>query len=160
MFLHKDIVSGIVILILCAIGAASVGELPATTAPEVVGPATLPKLCLYVLAFLACILIIRGIRFCHIQEGAKFNFCWKSILFYGFYLLYLFAMVAIGDIVASNYIETIPYAGGFVISTIFFLILSFLFLRRRKMVEIISVAVITTLVLAVSFGGFFKVLLP
>lgn len=160
MFLHKDTVSGIVLLILCALGAVSVGELPATTDPEVVGPATLPKLCLYALAFLACILIIRGIRFRHIQEGAKFNFCLKSILFYGFYLLYLYAMVAIGDIVAANYIDTIPYAGGFVVSTVIFLILSFFFLRRRKKIEIISVAVITTLVLAVSFGGFFKVLLP
>jgi len=74
--------------------------------------------------------------------------------------LYLYAMVAVGDIVAENYIEIIPYAGGFVVSTILFLILSFLFLRRRKKIEIISVAVITTLVLAVSFGGFFKVLLP
>lgn len=160
MFWHKDIVSGIAILILCVFGAVSVGELPATTAPEVVGPATLPRLCLYALAFLACILIIRGIRFRHIQEGARFNFCGKSIVFYGFYLLYLYAMVAVGDIVAENYIEIIPYAGGFVVSTILFLILSFLFLRRRKKIEIISVAVITTLVLAVSFGGFFKVLLP
>lgn len=161
MLFHKDILSGIALLILCLIGTMSVCQLPAAGAGEAVGPATLPKFCLMVLALFAGILIIRGIRLNGMKETAGFNFCLKSIVFYGFYLLYLYAMVAIGDfIVSMDWIETIPYAGGFAVSTVLFLIFSFCYLRRKRIAEIISVAVLTTAVLAISFGGFFKVLLP
>lgn len=161
MLFHKDMLSGIALLILCLLGTMSVCQLPAAGSGEAVGPATLPKFCLMVLALFAGLLIIRGIRLNAVKETAGFNFCLKSTLFYGCYLLYLYAMIAIGGFIVSiNWIETIPYAGGFTVSTVLFLIFSFRYLRRKKIAEIVSVAVITTAVLAISFGGFFNVLLP
>lgn len=161
MSLHKDAISGIVLLILCILGAISVSQIPDPDANEIVGPATLPKISLIALAVCGIIQIARGMRKGSKTDGASYGFCWKSIAFYGFYLMYMIAMVLIGDfIIEKNFVKYIPYAGGFVISTILFLIASFYMLGRKKPVEIICVTLITTAVLAISFGGFFKIILP
>ena len=52
------------------------------------------------------------------------------------------------------------YGGGFGISTAVFLLIVLPFLGRRKPLEIIAVSLITTALLIVVFGMFFKVLLP
>lgn len=42
----NDVISGLVLLALCAVGAYSVHTLPSPTPPEVVGPAMVPTLAL------------------------------------------------------------------------------------------------------------------
>lgn len=161
MSLHKDAISGIVLLILCLLGSMSVAQIPDPDVNEIVGPATLPKISLIALAVCGVIQIFRGIRKGGKADDASYGFCWRSIVYYGCYLIYMIAMVLIGDfIIDKNFVKYIPYAGGFVISTIIFLIASFYVLGRKKPVEIISVTLITTAVLAISFGGFFKIILP
>ena len=92
MLFHKDILSGIALLILCLIGTMSVCQLPAAGAGEAVGPATLPKFCLMVLALFAGILIIRGIRLNGMKKNAGFNFCLRSIVF-----LWVLSLVSLRD---------------------------------------------------------------
>lgn len=161
MSLHKDLLSGVVILILCCLCAMSVAQLPDPDVNEAVGPASLPKISLIALAICGIIQVVRGLRKGGHAEDAKYNFCGKSVLFYLFYIVYMIAMVMIGDLfIAMNWVRVIPYAGGFAISTVLFLVISFKVLGRKRLIEILSVSFITTAVLAVSFGGFFKIILP
>lgn len=160
MSFHKDVISGCFILFLCCIGAYSVMQLPSTETGQLVGPATLPKISLFALAICAIILILRGLFKDKTQEEAKYNFCIKSIGFYLFYLLYLIAMVKIGSYILSQNWIRIPFGGGFVISTLVFLLIALPVLGRKKPLEIISIAVITTTILLIAFGIFFKILLP
>lgn len=160
MNFHKDVISGCFILFLCCIGAYSVMQLPATEEGQFVGPATLPKVSLFALAVCAIILMVRGFYKSKTQEEAKYNFCVKSIGFYFFYLFYLIVMVKLGSyFITQNWIR-IPFGGGFVFSTLLFLLIGLPILGRRNKLEIISIAVITTSILVVTFGVFFKILLP
>ena len=91
---------------------------------------------------------------------ASFNFCGKSLLFFAFYIVYMIGMVSLGTWLSGLDGGLFAWGGGFVVSTILFLLISLPVLGRKRPLEILGVAVITTGVLAVSFGGFFKILLP
>ena len=53
-----------------------------------------------------------------------------------------------------------PHNGGFIVATLLFLLVALPVLGRRKPLEIICVAVGTTGILVLAFGGFFQILLP
>ena len=112
------------------------------------------------LAVCGVIQLYRGLRLSRFAKDAAFNFSGKSILFFLFYLLYMLVMVRFGDVLSTLYGGFLPHGSGFVVSTALFLLIALPVLGRRKPVEICSVAVITTGILVVSFGGFFKILLP
>lgn len=57
-----DVVSGFILLGLCAVGAYSVSLLPAAGSTENVGPGGVPRAVLVILAVLSCILIVKGLR--------------------------------------------------------------------------------------------------
>ena len=75
-------------------------------------------------------------------------------------LLCVLSLALLGDLFLS--MENPPFAanGAFSISTALFLLIALPLLGRRKPVEIVAVAAITTSALVGVFSGFFQVLLP
>ena len=155
-----DVASGIILLGLCGIGAYSVRSLP-EAGMEAIGPATFPKILLVLLCVLSLALIVRGVRNappkCYWPEAGVFK---KILLFIGLFYLYLITLTLLGDLFLS--MENPPFAanGAFSISTALFLLIALPLLGRRKPVEIVAVAAITTSALVGVFSGFFQVLLP
>lgn len=155
-----DVVSGCVLLGLCAVGAYSVSSLPAGKAGQI-GPESFPQMILILLAVLSCLLIIQGWRRLPLKKYWPEPGVFKKILvFVGLFYLYLLTLVGLGDLFAS--MENPPFEanGAFCISTVLFLLIALPLLGRRKPVEIFSVAILTTAVQVCAFGWFFQVLLP
>ena len=160
MALHKDLISGLALILLSAGGGLSVAQLPDPDANELIGTASLPKGALIALAVCGVILIIQGYCRRADKEGTSYNINLKAVAFFAFYVLYMIAMVWVGDFLSSASWIDLPYNGGFVITTILYLLAALPLLGRRKPVEIVAVAVLTTGLLAVVFAGFFNILLP
>ena len=76
------------------------------------------------------------------------------------FYLYLVTLTGLGELFLN--MENPPFQanGAFSISTFLFLLIALPLLGRRKPIEILSVAVLTTAVLVFAFGWFFQVLLP
>lgn len=156
-----DVVSGIVLLGLCGLGAYSVGTLPDDAGMEQLGPAAFPRMILVCLAALSCILIVQGLRRAPVRRyWPEAKTLRKILLFIGLFYLYLIALTELGDLFANMDNPPFTANGGFSISTFLFLLLALPLLGRRKPVEILSVAVLTTAILVFVFSWFFQVLLP
>lgn len=155
-----DVASGIILLGLCGIGAYSVHSLP-EAGMEAIGPATFPKIILVLLCALSLALIVRGVRNApkkrYWPEAGVFK---KILLFIGLFYLYLITLTLLGDLFLN--MENPPFTanGAFSISTALFLLIALPLLGRRKPVEIVAVAAVTTSALVGVFAGFFQVLLP
>lgn len=151
MRIHKDVISGIVILLFCAVGALSTSQLPPPSAEEWAGPSTLPYITLGATALCGVLLVITGIARRNADRASRsFNLDPKVLAFYVFWVCYMAAMVWLG----------MPHNGGFIVATLLFLLVALPVLGRRKPLEIICVAVGTTGILVLAFGGFFQILLP
>ena len=155
-----DVISGIILLILCGIGAWSVSTLP-ESGMEQLGPGAFPKMILVPLVILSFILIVQGFRKAPAKsywpEAKVFK---KILLFIGLFYFYLITFTELGDLFLN--MENPPFNanGAFSISTALFLLIALPLLGPRKLVEIVAVAGITTGVLVGVFAGFFQVLLP
>ncbi|MSS26469.1 tripartite tricarboxylate transporter TctB family protein [Desulfovibrio sp. PG-178-WT-4] len=156
-----DVVSGFILLGLCAVGAYSVSLLPAAGSTENVGPGGVPRAVLVILAVLSCILIVKGLRQMPDKRYWPEPRVFKKVLcFLGLIYLYLITLTGLGDLFAA--MENPPFASGgaFCISTCLFLLIALPLLGRRKPVEVLLVAVLTTAVLLAAFGWFFQIMLP
>ncbi|MBS6828839.1 tripartite tricarboxylate transporter TctB family protein [Desulfovibrio sp. PG-178-WT-4] len=156
-----DVVSGLILLGLCAVGAYSVSLLPAAGSTENVGPGGVPRAVLVILAVLSCILIVKGLRQMPDKRYWPEPRVFKKVLcFLGLIYLYLITLTGLGDLFAA--MENPPFASGgaFCISTCLFLLIALPLLGRRKPVEVLLVAVLTTAVLLAAFGWFFQIMLP
>ncbi|RXE67755.1 tripartite tricarboxylate transporter TctB family protein, partial [Muribaculaceae bacterium Isolate-002 (NCI)] len=156
-----DVVSGLILLGLCAVGAYSVSLLPAAGSTENVGPGGVPRAVLVILAVLSCILIVKGLRQMPDKRYWPEPRVFKKVLcFLGFIYLFLITLTGLGDLFAA--MENPPFASGgaFCISTCLFLLIALPLLGRRKPVEVLLVAVLTTAVLLAAFGWFFQIMLP
>ena len=156
-----DVVSGLILLGLCAVGAYSVSLLPAAGSTENVGPGGVPRAVLVILAVLSCILIVKGLRQMPVKRYWPEPRVFKKVLcFLGLIYLYLITLTGLGDLFAA--MENPPFASGgaFCISTCLFLLIALPLLGRRKPVEVLLVAVLTTAVLLAAFGWFFQIMLP
>ena len=93
----------------------------------------------------------------HVGPGA---FPAGILAFIGLFYLYLVTLTGLGELFLN--MENPPFQanGAFSISTFLFLLIALPLLGRRKPIEILSVAVLTTAVLVFAFGWFFQVLLP
>ncbi len=155
-----DVISGIVLLGLCGIGAWSVSTLP-EAGMEQLGPGAFPKMILVLLAILSLVLLAQGFRRApskpYWPEAGVFK---KILLFVGLFYLYLITLTGLGDLFANMDNPPFTANGAFSISTALFLLIALPLLGRRKIVEIVAVAGITTGVLVGVFAGFFQVLLP
>ncbi|MBD5416191.1 MAG: tripartite tricarboxylate transporter TctB family protein [Desulfovibrio sp.] len=156
-----DVVSGLLLLVFCAIGFSSVAELPAGGTLENIGPAGVPKAVLILLSFLSAVLIVKGF----VRAPARPYWPDRRVLkkvgaFVGLFFLYLAGVIGLGDVFA--HMESPPFAwgGAFGVSTFFFLCLALPLLGRRKPLEVFLVASLTTVCLLVAFGWFFQVMLP
>lgn len=155
-----DILSGFVLLGLCAVGAWSIGTLPEPSTHEHLGPGSFPTMILVLLAVCSLILLIKGFR------GVSRTF-WpdartgkKVAVFLGLFYLYILVLITLGDYFANMAEPIFEANGAFCISTFLFLVTALPLLGRRKIVEVLSVAVLTTGILVGSFGWFFQVILP
>ncbi|WP_288956854.1 tripartite tricarboxylate transporter TctB family protein [uncultured Desulfovibrio sp.] len=156
-----DVVSGFILLGLCAVGAYSVSLLPAAGSTENVGPGGVPRAVLVILAVLSCILIVKGLRQMPDKRYWPEPRVFKKVLcFLGLIYLYLITLTGLGDLFAA--MENPPFASGgaFCISTCLFLLIALPLLGRRKPVEVLLVAVLTTAVLLAAFSWFFQIMLP
>ena len=156
-----DVVSGFILLGLCAVGAYSVSLLPAAGSTENVGPGGVPRAVLVILAVLSCILIVKGLRQMPDKRYWPEPRVFKKVLcFLGLIYLYLITLTGLGDLFAA--MENPPFASGgaFCISTCLFLLIALPLLGRRKPEEVLLVAVLTTAVLLAAFGWFFQIMLP
>lgn len=156
-----DIFCGVFFLIICGIGVWSVSSLPEASGLDYVGPAALPKFAIAVLALCSIYLIIKGFIVKapkkYLPEKKIFTkVCIVILIFYA----YLASVTYLGDFFMTMENPIFLYGGGFGISTVLFLLIILPFLGRRKPLEIIAVSCITTALLIVIFGMFFKVLLP
>lgn len=157
----NDVISGLVLLALCAVGAYSVHTLPSPTPPEVVGPAMVPTLALIAMAFCGLVLIIQGlVRGPQSSHRDNPGAVLKVLGYFGFFVLYLAGMVGLGELLADQSWFPWPHNGGFTIGTVLFLFISLRLLGRRSLPETGCVAVLTTAALLAAFGFFFHILLP
>lgn len=154
-----DVVSGFILLGLCGVGAYSVATLP--EAWSMFGPGAFPAGILVLLTALSLVLIVQGFRRSPVKVYWPESKVFKKILaFIGLFYLYLVTLTGLGELFLN--MENPPFQanGAFSISTFLFLLIALPLLGRRKPIEILSVAVLTTAVLVFAFGWFFQVLLP
>lgn len=156
-----DIFCGVFFLIICGIAAWSISALPPAEGIDYVGPAALPKFAVIVLTCCSIYLIIKGFIVKapkkYLPEKKVFiKVCCVIAIFYA----YLASVTYLGDFFLSMENPIFLYGGGFGVSTILFLLIILPFLGRKRPLEIILVSLITTALLIVVFGMFFKVLLP
>ena len=145
-----DVVSGFILLGLCGVGAYSVATLPDAGGMEHVGPGAFPAG-----------ILVQGFRRSPVKVYWPESKVFKKILaFIGLFYLYLVTLTGLGELFLN--MENPPFQanGAFSISTFLFLLIALPLLGRRKPIEILSVAVLTTAVLVFAFGWFFQVLLP
>ena len=140
---RTDVVTGILLLAFCAVGAWSVSQIPPPEVPGTVSAASFPKMVLILLTVLSLILVLK-----------------KMFLIIGLFLAYLGGIAYLGDFFAS--MENPPFhcGMGFSVSTLLFLLVALPLLGRKRPIEVILVATITTAVLVAVFIGFFQVMLP
>ena len=156
-----DVVSGFILLGLCGVGAYSVATLPDAGGREHVGPGAFTAGILVLLTALSLVLIVQGFRRSPVKVDWPESKVFKKILvFIGLFYLYLVTLTGLGELFLN--MENPPFQanGAFSISTFLFLLIALPLLGRRKPIEILSVAVLTTAVLVFAFGWFFQVLLP
>ena len=157
----NDIFSGAVLLCLCAVGAYEVSASIAPSDGEVVGADALPTLALGGMALCGVFLILQGLlRSRPGRSWGNRSAVIKTLLFFGFFVMYLSGMIWLGDRLVEQSWFPWPHNGGFTISTFLFLLFSLPLLGRRNPVEIMGVAALTTGALLYAFGYFFQIMLP
>lgn len=154
-----DITTGIILLGLCGVGAWSVSNIPEAPT-EGVGPATFPTIVLVILAALSLGLLIRGLFSAGRNKWPEPVILKKTMCFIVLFLAYLAGIAYLGDFFAT--MENPPFHSGmgFSVSTVLFLLLALPLLGRRRPLEVVLVACLTTAGVVAAFGGFFQVLLP
>jgi len=157
---RTDVVTGILLLAFCAVGAWSVSQIPPPEIPGTVSAASFPKVVLIILSALSLILLIKGFFYTSHTKWPETPILKKMFLLIGIFLAYLGGIAWLGEFFAT--MENPPFhcGMGFSISTFLFLLLSLPLLGRRRPLEVILVATITTAVLLAVFIGFFQVMLP
>ncbi|MBO4317095.1 MAG: tripartite tricarboxylate transporter TctB family protein [Mailhella sp.] len=157
----SDVVSGLLLLGFCAIGFYSVGQLDGGVSLEHVGPAGVPRAVLVLLTLLSCVLIIRGL----LTKKAPHYWPERGVLlkvlaFLLLFFMYLGGIVLLNAVFMSMDDPIFEWGGAFGISTFLFLLAALPLLGRRRPVEVLLVASLTTAFMLVVFGMFFQVLLP
>ncbi len=157
---RTDVVTGIFLLIFCAVGAWSVSQIPPPEVPGTISAASFPKAVLILLTVLSFILLIKGFFYTARTKWPEAPLLKKMFLMIGLFLAYLGGIAYLGDFFAN--MENPPFhcGMGFSVSTFIFLLLALPLLGRRRPLEIFLVAAITTAVIIAAFVGFFQVQLP
>jgi uncharacterized membrane protein YozB (DUF420 family) len=157
----SDVICGLVLLVLCAIGAVSTSSLPSPIKTEVVGPAYVPMFTFIIISFCALLLIVFGIRKRSRNDrwGNKKAVA-KALVFFAFYVIYLVALYHYGP--TLYFIDDFPFrhSVGFAVTNVIFLYAACRCLGRTNKTELLLVSVGATALLILVFSVFFKVLLP
>jgi len=156
-----NVISGAVLLGLCAIGAMSTASLPPPIQTDAVGPAYLPTASLALVAFCSVLLIIFGLRNPPVKDlwGDR-KASAKVLLFYVFYLFFLVSMCYLGRFVYSLENPPFSHSVGFAVSNIIFLYAACRYLGRTNKLELLLISVGSTALLVLGLSVFFKVFLP
>ncbi len=113
----NDIFSGAVLLCLCAVGAYEVSVSIAPSDGEVVGADALPTLALGGMALCGVFLILQGLlRNRPGRSWGNRSAVIKTLLFFGFFVMYLSGMIWLGDWLVEQSWFPWPHNGGFTIS--------------------------------------------
>ena len=156
---RTDVVTGVLLLAFCAVGAYSVSQIEATN--EVgVSPATFPSIILVILSCLSLALLIKGFFSVGRTKWPENAIIKKMFIFMGLFLAYLGSIAFLGDFFAAMENPPFTCGMGFSVSTFLFLLVALPFLGRRRPLEVILVASITTAGIIAAFIGFFQVMLP
>ncbi|MCC8193341.1 MAG: tripartite tricarboxylate transporter TctB family protein [Deltaproteobacteria bacterium] len=157
----SEVVTGVVVLGLCAIGAVGTASLPSPIRAETVGPASLPAASLAVVSFCALLLIVFGLRNEPVGSvrGNRKAIA-KSLVFFVLYGIYLVILCHLGPML--YYIDGFPFqhSFGFAVTNAVFLYVAFLCLGRKDKRELLLISIGFTALLVLVFSLFFKVLLP
>jgi Na+/melibiose symporter-like transporter len=158
---RSDIISGVVLLALCAIGAVSTAGLPPPIRNEVVGPAYLPTAALAVMSFCALLLIAFGWR-ARARAGrpGENKAAAKALGFFAFYVLYLAALCHLGPALYDFDGFPFRHSAGFAVANTVFLYATCRWLGRTSLAERLLFSVGATALLIVIFSVLFKVFLP
>ena len=157
---RTDVVTGILLLAFCAVGAWSVSQIPPPEVPGTVSAASFPKAVLIILSVLSLILLVKGFFYTARTKWPETAILKKMFLLIGIFLAYLGGIAWLGEFFATMANPPFHCGMGFSISTFLFLLLSLPLLGRKRPLEVILVATITTAVLLAVFIGFFQVMLP
>lgn len=156
-----DVVSGFILLGLCGVGAYSVATLPDAEAWNKSAPAFSPR---YFLSSSPSLASSSSSKDCAGPRaktiGPEPKVFKKILIVLGLFYLYLITLIGLGDLFLNMEHPPFQANGAFSISTTLFLLILLPLLGRRKPVEIISVAILTTATLVFVFGWFFQVILP
>lgn len=156
-----DVISGILVLLICGIGFYSISSLPEPVGMDLYGPASFPKMILYLLAFCGVLLVIKGARKQEVKDYWKDAPVLKKLaLFIVLFCVYVYSIIFLSDFSLTLVDIYIPPGVIFSSTTFLFLIIAFPLLGRKKILQNIFASLITTIVLYVVFGILFKVLLP
>ena len=157
----SEVITGVVLLGLCAIGAASTSRLPPPIRTDAVGPAYLPTATLILTEFCSLLLIVFGIRNRPVKNlwGERKHVS-IALLFFIAYVVFLFAMCSVGNIVYDLDDPPFRHGVGFAVSNAVFLYVACRCLGRTNQLELLLVSVGSTALLVIVFSVFFKVLLP
>ena len=160
----NDIFSGAVLLCLCAVGAYEVSASIAPSDGEVVGADALPTLALGGMALCGVFLILQGLlRSRPGRSWGNRSAVIKTLLFFGFFVMYLSGMIWLGDRLVEQSWFPWPHNGGFKISTFLFLFAEFNILtykEDRKLGFSIIFALVCAVGIYVMFKYGFKMPLP
>ena len=109
----NDIFSGAVLLCLCAVGAYEVSASIAPSDGEVVGADALPTLALGGMALCGVFLILQGLlRNRPGRSWGNRSAVIKTLLFFGFFVMYLSGMIWLGDRLVEQSWFPWPHNGG------------------------------------------------
>lgn len=157
----NDTLSGLALLCLCGVGAYGVWLSYAPADREIVGPNALPLAALAGTALCGLFLVIKGLRNrSAARSWGNGRAVLKVLSFFGLFVVYLAAMIVLGDSLAAWETFPWPHNGGFTITTFLFLLIALRVLGRRRWLEILGVAFLTTASLLFIFASFFQILLP
>lgn len=143
----RDISTGLVLIVFSIFGYLTANQFSNGEEAASFGPAFFPKLILVLLAILSLSLCIKGILNLK-KDNSKIHFNMNKI---GRVVLYIVLLIV--------YINLF-FITGFIISTIFFLIVSQYLFGMRNWIKLIAIAIIVPIFLYYFFTGLFNIPLP
>lgn len=158
---RTDIVTGLVVIGLCGIGAHELAAIDNAATTDHLGPASFPRAILLLLFLFACGLVWQGFH-CKGQKEywPTYKVLKRISLFILWFLVYVALVIGLGELFASLEIDSLQNNMGFLCGTFIYLVGALLLAGRRKPVEILLVATLLPLGIVGSFGKFFQILLP
>ncbi len=157
----SDFYTSFILLGLCVLGAYGTLTSDASIDGEMLGPLALPWIAIAGGTFCSFLLLARSIFSpVHSSISGSKKVISRIFLFFAFFCIYLGTIVFLGNIIEKNSFISIPYGGGFSLSTFFFLYAAMRILGGYCWKKIIFISSGVTIALLFLFGYYFSIMLP